>query len=251
MEVDPQGYVNGMNTYAFLGDNALSRNDPVGTNWKVTRDGQPTAVAEAGTCGSADTVASLAAQISLDANEYRSWLQSADGGPLPATTNTPVAPGRKFAVPNVAALDIDFDYTLLENEVAWQVQDVQSHINNWTSLGLDIQTQYNVTAQNVRLHLESNDLYTYYYTGHGEYDVFGLSQNPTFAGGLDTADGKTVIPQTYTKYGIEEMVLASCYSNYAAVKWANNVARSGIGLTTYSGHLWSYWNTPVFQSGTR
>lgn len=77
---DPQEEEGGANLYVHTDNSPVGRVDLLGLEWKVKREGQDTAPA---TCDCKDTVDDLAKKIGLVAKEYKAWLQSDDGKPLP------------------------------------------------------------------------------------------------------------------------------------------------------------------------
>jgi hypothetical protein len=94
---DPIEERGGENMYTHVGNAPVSRVDSLGLEWKVTRDGQDTAPA---TCGCMDTIEDLAKKIGLAAQDFKAWLQSDDGKPLPDAASKPVGEQREFKIPN-------------------------------------------------------------------------------------------------------------------------------------------------------
>src|SRR5438105_808011 len=99
MTQDPIGFAAGdTNLSRYVGNSPTDRVDPSGLAWTVLRQGLDRAVAKAG--ANTDTVADLARDIKLDANEYRKWLKGHFGTRLPATENAGSLAGCTFTVPN-------------------------------------------------------------------------------------------------------------------------------------------------------
>lgn len=94
---DPQEEEGGANLYVHTDNSPVGRVDLLGLEWKVKREGQDTAPA---TCDCKDTVDDLAKKIGLVAKEYKAWLQSDDGKPLPTDASKPVGEQREFKIPN-------------------------------------------------------------------------------------------------------------------------------------------------------
>jgi RHS repeat-associated protein len=99
-EQDPQGYADSLNVYQFELDNALTNLDPFGT-WAITRVvNDRRAMVRA--CPT-DTVQGLLGVpgVSFQADEYKKWLKSEDGKPLPPSLTAQMGESRFFSVPNV------------------------------------------------------------------------------------------------------------------------------------------------------
>ena len=94
---DPGGYADGMSLYEYGMSNPVIGADPLGLIWKVKRAGG----SQADVKGCDDTVDNLALGIGLDGQQFRQWLESDDGGPLPASETANIGyEWRKFKIPN-------------------------------------------------------------------------------------------------------------------------------------------------------
>ena len=81
--------------YNLAANNPINLFDILGLDWKIERNQRTKAKAE--TCG--DTVADLANIIGLNVSDYKKWLNSDDGKPLPISSTKKLG-SRKFLIPN-------------------------------------------------------------------------------------------------------------------------------------------------------
>jgi len=198
--------------------------------WIVLRRGDIRATAWA-RCGA--TVEDLAKLIGLSAQEYRKWLQSDDGMPLPASASTKMTEVRRFTVPNVGYIEVS-SYGL--GFIGWAMYGYDKGLTNkWLSDGLYVERNNKPTVLEVLYDLQSDDIYRFAYLGHG--DIGGSLT------ALRPSDGRDwIIAKTYTRYGIAEMHLISCYSDDGAYAWKRNVSRNGFLRTIRGkGSVLNFW----------
>ncbi len=238
---DPLQYINGADTYQYMGSDPVGNVDPSGEQWKIVRDGKPRAEIS-GQKG--DTVASLLTTkdnhgnlVLLSENQYKLWLKPESGGILPATATTPLRCDEKFSIPNTAFVDRgaganNFNYanplallthligiTWVSWAVAWRLGGFRVVVDGFWS----------TTAALIRRQLESKNIYALDYIGHGDETNHGTLAPD--AGGL-------LAPATYTTYGIAELKLYSCWSASAKKGPAGQSPALGIWRTDVSVNGW-------------
>lgn len=114
----------------------------------------------------------------------------------------------------------------------------------WEADGLRVVESHPVPARDIKIRLKSKKIYRYAFMGHGGWGGF-----------LEGSDNSVVLADTYTRYGISEMHLITCYSNSGADKWKKNVSEAGFLKTVrglFSGSDWALGSMEyVKESGTR
>jgi RHS repeat-associated protein len=96
LRVDPMKFEGGdVNLYTYARHNPLTRIDPFGLKWEISRDG--------GTKASAivcdGTVDELAQEIGLDVNQYTEWLSPGPAYRLPSSSTDRITYG-EYGIPN-------------------------------------------------------------------------------------------------------------------------------------------------------
>jgi RHS repeat-associated protein len=229
---DPSEEEGGPNLYGFAGNDPVDFYDILGLAWSVSRTGRARAIA---TPQSGDTVASLATQLSLNANEYQLWLKPSGPTQMPASANTPINGCSQFLVPNTCYIDLGqlkwYDHVGIGNSIVQNFQAKATALfSTWTSAGFNAVLTPDVGKATMSSHLGDSALYYYVFAGHGAENGIINGDN-----GLP--------PWKYTSYGIASMQLLACYSlqwtlghpanwNFTQSPWQWNVSVLG----TLSGY---------------
>jgi hypothetical protein len=143
----------------------------------------------------------------------------------------------RSTVPNTAYVDIGYhtaferfgtgDYILtkaLETAGIWSRWGLHVRMTCWLA-GIPL------TASVVHAHLGSDDIFAYGYFGHG-----GASGDLIPDGG--ETDGEHVYPSArpgvyLTKYGVYQMILLACYTDWLRSRWQYEVSRYGTLMTVH------------------
>lgn len=234
-------YSDGMNLYEYVGSNPAVLVDPTGL-WILYRNGQSRAEAEA---QQGDTPKLLAISVGLNTSQFKTWL--ALTGPTIKTTSgdltltqlqedTTICPKERVTVPNTAYIDVgSYSYGILGCQLMLYKSKLQSR---WSSEGLKVvyTGKWATSGATVLSHLKSPDIYKFAYIGHG------------LKGFLVISDDDVIDAGGYTLFGINEMELIACESNYRAESWKKNVSKRG-GLVTVRGIMtWTNWDF-VYENG--
>ncbi len=99
--------------------------------------------------------------------------------------------------------------------------------DRWSDAGYRVRYYRLLLGKDVILsELNDPDIYTFAYVGHGAVGKLILGNN----------EDEWVDPGRYTPFGIDEILLIACDTDYGWQTWKSNVAKRGI-LTTVEGDL--------------
>ena len=219
---DPIGEPGGENLYANCRNDVINFTDWVGL-WRIERKGQARAMAYA---QEGDTIRKLAGIIRLNTSEWKKWLRPEDVYTKPYNLDTPLTACDKFSVPNTAY--VNWNVGFMDFRVPYFML-IYSHYlrERWSDAGYQVRYYRLILGADViKSQLNDPDIYTFAHIGHG-------------AGGnliLGNDESEWVKPGRYTPFGIDEMLLIACDTDYSWQTWKNNVAGRGI-LTTVEGDL--------------
>lgn len=138
-------------------------------------------------------------------------------------------------VPNTAYLDVgSYSWGFLR---VWLL-GFKSGLNSlWESKGLHVVYSNGVSAQDVLSHLQSDDIYSYAYLGHGAVGTLVVVGEKADEDDISIDD--LVQPGRYVQYQIPEMQLIACETEDGRSRWEENVTPGG-WLRTIKGTLKSY-----------
>jgi RHS repeat-associated protein len=220
---DPAEEDGGLNLYGFCGNDAVDFYDVLGLVWTVDRQWGNRATA---TPQNGDTVAGLAAKISLNADEFTKWLKPVGPTAMPSSPNTPITSCSQFTVPNTAYIDQPdlgggiggaFLYAAV---TPLALGAAPTLLNHGVNVIYDHGSQVNANV--ITGHMAHDNLWMYFYFGHGNG-----------SGGLVSADDVNpfwnVNPAKFTQYGIAYMSLIGCGTKGMLFHdpWAVNVSLPG------------------------
>jgi RHS repeat-associated protein len=221
--------VGGLNLYGFVGNSPLNYVDWLGLEWKVSRTGGGRATA---TCDCGDTVATLAAIIKLNANEYTKWLQPAAGTAMPASSSTVLPSGMQFTVPNTFVIGVGYGGIATTILARWQMQvtfvlekrgfDVETYRYDTGSKDLDVERA-----------ARGKDVWGMALFGHGYKKIINWHNwdpDPGYDNGAlawDKDKSELIAPRTISttnqKFGL--FIAYFCYANLA--DWPTLVSSNG------------------------
>jgi len=253
LQRDPLWYVN---PYEYGSSNPVNRYDPSGL-WDVQRIGgrRANAILQRG-----DTINTLADKIGLNPSEWQKWLQ-VDGPPdfwnafyQNVKPDTPIRVPRgdvTFTVPNTAYIDMfltDWDYLIPGPNLFYRWMRLRSNRieARWKGEGLKVvysggENRFWVIVS----HMEDDSLYKYMFVGHGDQGNLSGLRDPDRLGAAKIA----MEAGTVTFFGINEMRLIGCETNWNVATWRTNVSAQG-SLETVAGCLGLIQGTIVTVSGS-
>ena len=203
---DPLRYINGANTYQFVGSDPVGMVDPTGL-WQIERQGQATARAIS---QSGDTIQGLAGELHLNPGEWKKW-SNVISGTVPSSATQKLRSGcLTLTIPNTVDIDLGTGTNSIAakyfpDTIFYQFRRVaRSLAAKLTSLGYNVEYQNGTTNGEIALQLEvgtrSKALVGFLLFAHG-------------SGGVVNATRTTgVMPQRYTFYGLAVMGLFACQS---------------------------------------
>ena len=219
---DPIGELGGINVYSNCRNDAENAVDWVGL-WRIERNGQARATAFAET---GDTIRRLAAIVGLNASEWRRWLRAERVFDKNYDLDTALYGCDQFSVPNTAF--VNYDVGFVDFRLAlWALTYTHYVRERWNEAGYKVRYYRLVLGRATLLsELSDLDIYKFAYVGHGAVGnlILGVDESEWLGAGK------------YTPFGINEMQLIACSTDYSWEQWAGNVARPG-GLTTVQGDL--------------
>jgi len=132
-----------------------------------------------------------------------------------------------YKVPNTGFIDVG-SYAIFSLGI-YQRSYKNGIKNAWEEQGLHVIETIPVIDTAIKQHLRGsrNEIYAYFYTGHGAISCLAGDK-----GGKYWA----VPPEKYTSYGIAEMQLIACDTHDGADTWNKNVSKAG-HLRTVEGGL--------------
>ena len=219
---DPIGESGGENLYGNCRNDIVNYVDWLGL-WKIERNGQARAMAYA---EEGDTIRKLAGIIRLNASEWKKWLKPESVYTMPYNLDTPLTACDKFSVPNTAY--VNYNAGFMDLRVPYFML-IYSHYlrERWSDAGYRVRYYRLILGADViKSELNDPDIYTFAYFGHGAVGKLILGSD----------ESEWVEPGRYTPFGIDEMLLIACDTDYGWQSWKSNVARRGI-LTTVEGDL--------------
>jgi hypothetical protein len=222
---DPADEQGGANLYSSCGNAQLTRWDLLGL-WEVDRHGLPRATARP---AAGETIRQLAAKIRLNPDQYRKWLVAEWVTTKPFELDTPLDPCDRFSVPNTAFVDAS-DYTL--GWIRFWMNSYRLRLQSrWRSSGYFVRySYYSVDKPLILAHFADPDMYAFAYFGHGSSGYLIL--------GNDEKDW--ILAGRYTAFGLSEMQLIACATDYQWSTWSGNVSREGLLITV--GGDFDYFN---------
>jgi RHS repeat-associated protein len=249
---DPVEEAGAPNLYAFVSNDAITRQDYLGLWTDPDRHGEATAEVTA-ECG--DTVASLAYKLHLSAADYFCWLKLVSGE-MPNSEYDTVKPGSEFTIPNTVYLNYGQNSPGIDPFNLDIVTRFQSFLsqqgNRYAAQGFKIVTRTVPTEATMKQDLSGDDIYAFGYAGHGV-------QN-----GLAATSNSTLWPEQYTQYGIAWMLLMACETMDSNVSpklhaaygvtvnlWQANVSQSGVVIGWQGSPSTLNPNTLVIVPGSR
>jgi len=214
---DPIGEQGGMNLYAFVGNDAVNYIDSFGL-WRVVRDGKARAMAYA---EYGDTIRRLSAVIRLNAREWKQWIKAERVETKPYSLDTRLTSCDIFSVPNTAY--VDYDVGLVSIPLALAARRYSSMLQDrWHNAGYFVDYSRWIMGKDIVLsHLSDPKIYAYAYIGHGAAGSLILGEE----------EKDWVVAGKYTPFGIVEMELIACSTEYAWEKWRKNVSKDGLLIT--------------------
>ena len=221
---DPIGEDGGNNLYLFTGNGPCVNVDFKGLAWKIKRNGEIFATAVP--LSDDDNFTSLARILHLDVSDYKKWAHTTDATAIRC---------KPYRIPNLIVYDNGhrkFIDRMPFNVISvWRSQNERSAQKD-KKAGFQVQINNDVTADQIEHALQTDGLYRYTFTGHGD-GMTGINAYPD--------DEETVSPVVrFTRYGISSLVLKACGS--AAIdeygwhrmkgrvkrnNWEINVAKAG------------------------
>jgi hypothetical protein len=192
----------------------------------------------------ADSVGSAALFVGLNLGESEKWLRSSSGWVQPSDK---INPGCEYTTPNKVYIDLSAPVSVWEKiggyNLFWSIQmDALNRAIGLAREGYSVDITYNVTAQQIKAHLGSENIYGLIYAGHG------------LEGGNGELypDNNILVPAKYTQYGINFLRLWACRSGarypvksgqYRDTPWQLNVSLAGV-FEGYAISLNIYNNSP-------
>ena len=220
---DPIGERGGLNLYANCRNDVINCVDWLGL-WKIERKGQARAMAYA---ENGDTIRKLAGIIRLNTSEWKKWLKPEEVYTKPYNLDTPLTACDKFSVPNTAY--VNYNVGIVDFRLAQFMLTYTGYLRDrWSDAGYKVRYyRLRLGADTIKSQLNDPDIYTFAYIGHGAVGKLILSRND---------ESEWVEPGRYTPFGIDEMLLIACDTDYGWQTWKSNVSGRGI-LTTVEGDL--------------
>jgi len=245
-------YTDGMDLYEYVRSQPVTSRDPTGL-WAVQRKGESRAEATAGEPrdGVYDRIFHLAVKVGLNTREWKQWVQFTGDtiktklyGELTKdelSWGYAICPGEKVTVPNTAYMDAG-SYSWGPFGTGLMIGAAMRR-SQWREEGYRVVYTgiWATTKELIISHLQSEDIYEYYFIGHGAAGALTkLSDSHDYGpeGYPRLWHGRKGVlsPDTYTRYGIRWMELVACYSNTGASEWARNVSQQG-WLRTMRGEV--------------
>jgi RHS repeat-associated protein len=245
---DPIGEEGGLNVNGFVGNDPINFFDLNGLSWRIDRTGKDRATAVSD-CG--DTIADLALQIGLDENEFRYWLQVADGMDMPRSAEIPLGTQRRFTIPNKVLIVIgrslrrDVHYLLF----ARAAELAQSALElGFSAEYLDFQENEDYDKATIIGH--RRDMHGFMLMGHGDMHIpiFSPSRKPgAFVYDLGESEAKMITaPEMIERYHYGLVVAKFCSSGIGG--WASDASKNGEAfITRHIGTLPFITEAHVYQ----
>jgi hypothetical protein len=226
---DPEGEdEGGPNLYGFVGNDPIDIGDYLGLEWKVARARGDRATA---TCDCNDTIAQLAAKVHLDPGDYTKWLA---GGSLPASVDTPLAPGTSFTIPNKAYVNDLLTWRFFWWKQWRRVEERDLRHEGFKVVHVDDTLRAQFLAQ-----MSDPDVHGIVVIAHGDSDREGDFSDA----GPDYVTPAEAAGALHHKLGGFKAIW--CWSGVKAPGWQGLVSPSGYSWS-YPGYIFIWESWPFF-----